>query len=315
MPVSLRGKVDSQLEVNIAALDGVWNFGAGAEWDGQAKKFNNLSFLTNASVTHSIGDKAEIGAALSSTGIATVTQTTTLANLTIGPAFAPSLTVLKGSIGALGIRNQMGARLGLQLTGDFPTLVDCARVPLEFVDDVFVFVNYKKWDLLSVEGLFGESELVTADAKVFGLKVPLTTFKLGTCGAKPIEFAASTFSFGQNIATDTSSISGGCWNGLVLNAPPYRDVLNAGRWNFNVEKSGMYQFEIEYASAESRPVSISINGASAVPALSAITGGFCGSDVTTSIIGIFQLEAGGNVVTITRNSFFPHLKTLRFTPI
>ncbi|MER9965061.1 DUF4157 domain-containing protein [Mesorhizobium sp. M0045] len=104
---------------------------------------------------------------------------------------------------------------------------------------------------------------------------------------------------------------------VLHNMPPYgNDRPNAANFNFRVPVAGRYELNIEYAAAQSRPVSIIINGQTvAGVALSDTTGGWEIDQQTWHDLFGVNLNAGQNTIRIERPHVFPHIRTIAFQPI
>jgi len=84
--------------------------------------------------------------------------------------------------------------------------------------------------------------------------------------------------------------------------------------------AGAYIIEVEFASAESRPVTFSITMASgamvSINALSEITGGWGLEHQQSKVINTTPvfITAGNTHIRLERNGPFPHIRTIRFIP-
>jgi hypothetical protein len=94
-------------------------------------------------------------------------------------------------------------------------------------------------------------------------------------------------------------------------------VLAVGQSPFQVEyaatlpAAGVYELDIHYASAESRPVRLSLNGHEVSDVCGAPTGGWIFQYQTWSEAGAFRLGQGMNRIALTSNGAFPHISMLR----
>jgi len=101
---------------------------------------------------------------------------------------------------------------------------------------------------------------------------------------------------------------------VILNAPPYTNRPNCAEYQFRAPSAGVYRLEIEYASAEPRPVRLILNGALAsATALSGITGCWTPNCQQWTEVGDFNLHAGLNTLLIERNAPIPHIRAIRWT--
>jgi hypothetical protein len=100
----------------------------------------------------------------------------------------------------------------------------------------------------------------------------------------------------------------------IHNSAPYLPKLNVAEYDF-AAATGHYMLEVEYASADSRPVEVSVNGAVVTTTgLSAATGGFSDQYQRWSSLGIVELKSGRNTLRFKQDSYFPHIRTIRFVP-
>ncbi|MER8492526.1 DUF4157 domain-containing protein [Mesorhizobium australicum] len=108
------------------------------------------------------------------------------------------------------------------------------------------------------------------------------------------------------------------YGGDVLhNGPPYtNDRVNAVSFNFNAPASGKYELNIEYAAAQSRPVSIILNGKTVAGiALSEPTGGWAFDFQVWHDLFAVNLDEGLNTIRLERPHVFPHIHSIAFQPI
>ena len=103
-----------------------------------------------------------------------------------------------------------------------------------------------------------------------------------------------------------------CWEGLLLNEPPYRPQNNAVEYRVFLKRSGNYSLLFEYAAAESRGVKVEVNGkVLAEKALETKTESWCNDRTRWENVGVVRMRAGANLIRVTRPDVFPHLKTLK----
>lgn len=123
-----------------------------------------------------------------------------------------------------------------------------------------------------------------------------------------IDLPSTAFKRGENVALYVSG-SYAYGTDTLMNAPPYGTVANAAEWDFDVLSSGKYELFAEYASLESRPVSISFNGKPVFfNALADTTGGNLPANRRTISQGVIDLSTGANVMRVSRNDVFPHIR-------
>ena len=111
----------------------------------------------------------------------------------------------------------------------------------------------------------------------------------------------------------------GPYGDVLMIAPPYDTTPRKAwaEWDFETTGSGTYKMIVNYASGESRPVAISINGTLWKPNALATTptpGCFaytCRGNVT---VGNITLRKGYNTVRFSRENNFPHLSQITFIP-
>ncbi|MDB4345831.1 DUF1592 domain-containing protein [bacterium] len=81
-------------------------------------------------------------------------------------------------------------------------------------------------------------------------------------------------------------------------------------------RNGVYQLDVVYASAESRPVDITINNSELESVLVDTTGGWDLSDMRTHSVGLVQLGKGNQSIQFKRdNGPIPHISYLVLTPV
>jgi hypothetical protein len=108
-----------------------------------------------------------------------------------------------------------------------------------------------------------------------------------------------------------------CYEGLLLNEPPYAHQPNAVEYRAFLKREGKYSLLIEYAAAESRPVTIQVNTSKFENALAKTTvehgefEGWCNNHARWENVGVVTMKRGANLIRISRPDYFPHLKTLK----
>ena len=93
-------------------------------------------------------------------------------------------------------------------------------------------------------------------------------------------------------------------------------VPTFAEWDITVPRTGSYQVEIRYASNESRPIRLMLNGQSIKENTAAqVTGSFNPEGQRWEVQGVFAFNAGRNTVRIERNGAIPHINTLLIVPV
>ena len=131
----------------------------------------------------------------------------------------------------------------------------------------------------------------------------------------PIVILAKNFVNPLNVALSTETRAD--YGADVLhNAPPYNARPNAAEWVFAVPKAGEYKFETEYASAQNRPVTVSINGAVVrSAAMNPATGGWEVKDQSWNDEGQVTFPQGEVRMRVERGDVFPYIRAFRFTEL
>jgi hypothetical protein len=133
--------------------------------------------------------------------------------------------------------------------------------------------------------------------------------------ATTVYLSASEFTNGSGVAMATGEVAR-YGNVLMNGGPPYTDRPNSVEFQFRVPVSGTYQVWAEYAAADPRPVRIDVNGALLTRSgLSASTGCWEASCQQVLNQGEVRLNAGANMLRISRDSVFPHIRAFKFVPI
>ena len=90
---------------------------------------------------------------------------------------------------------------------------------------------------------------------------------------------------------------------------------NYAEWNFDLIADGLYVLEFRYASGESRPVELFLNGRSLTKqAAGKVTGGFGDSDAKWMAECVLSLRKGVNTIRIERSGGTPHFDKLALIP-
>jgi hypothetical protein len=97
------------------------------------------------------------------------------------------------------------------------------------------------------------------------------------------------------------------------NAPPYNiNKPNMAEWEFVIPAAGTYRILITYASAESRPMQLSVNGVVLKDnAVNAVTGSFEVSQAKELSDGFIDLEEGRNKIRLSADHYCPHVCKIR----
>lgn len=103
---------------------------------------------------------------------------------------------------------------------------------------------------------------------------------------------------------------------VIHNAPNYGPQPNMAEYDFFLPAGGNYDFEVEYAAAESRPVQITLirNGEIVfdVSGLTETTGGWNNQQIRRQ--NSTHLQKGAYTLKLYRDNVFPHIRMLRFKP-
>lgn len=93
------------------------------------------------------------------------------------------------------------------------------------------------------------------------------------------------------------------------------ELPNVAEYDVAIEKAGVYQLEIRYAAAESRSVSLLINGELVKPETAGkVTGTWYPDTQQWHVEGFFPLKAGQNTIRLERKQPFPHFDKLLLVP-
>jgi len=131
--------------------------------------------------------------------------------------------------------------------------------------------------------------------------------------------AATTIQFHvqENLTKRTHVAVGGIpiYGDVMTNYPAHELAPNMAEWSFPVQVPGRYALEIEYAALDPRPITITLNGSEVSNAgLSAATGGwFIGNQKFVKQL-VVNLVSGINVLRFSSPIYFPHIRTIKFTP-
>ena len=100
---------------------------------------------------------------------------------------------------------------------------------------------------------------------------------------------------------------------LVTNGPPFTDAANMVEYEVTLSPGKSYDLWAEYAAAERRPSEIRFNGeVVATSGLSEVTGSWKEADCRWFKEATLTAREARNVLTVSRASYFPHLKSFKF---
>jgi len=103
---------------------------------------------------------------------------------------------------------------------------------------------------------------------------------------------------------------------IIHNGPPYTGAADMAEYRISSSCEGAFKLEVEYASGDSRPVSISLDDLMiAQAALSQPTGCFATRCQSWVLVGVVSLKRGDSLLRLSSTSVFPHIRTIRFTPV
>ncbi|HPG09666.1 MAG TPA: hypothetical protein PKY06_22145 [Saprospiraceae bacterium] len=138
-----------------------------------------------------------------------------------------------------------------------------------------------------------------------------------SCKALIINIEAENFNAGQsqNICNNCHTQPGENYGPNVIT-----DIApNGGHkvvYDFSVDCTDTYQFEVMYAANVSRPLEVLIDGNSVFNACcSETTGGWHLPSQMWKVQGNIKLIKGNRRLTLRTNGNMPHIRRLRFTPI
>lgn len=128
---------------------------------------------------------------------------------------------------------------------------------------------------------------------------------------EPIMIRARDFQHSRNVEVGVLPYGAD----VVHNAAPYGLQENMVEYVFQAPRSGNYELFVEYAAMDSRPVAISLNGEIInASALQATTGGWESQYQMWLPQGVVHLRRGKNTLRISRSSYFPHIRGIKFVP-
>ena len=113
-----------------------------------------------------------------------------------------------------------------------------------------------------------------------------------------------------NVLKDTTNYGKGV--GVLVNAG---EVPNFVEYDVEVDSTGIYQLELRYAAASSRPCSIIINGDEVKSnAAAEVTGSWFPDSQQWFVEGAFRLAKGKNIIRLEQPTFFPHVDKILLVP-
>jgi len=140
---------------------------------------------------------------------------------------------------------------------------------------------------------------------------PIPQIREFRCTPEIITIPAASF----NGDSKNIGVTGQWGDGVICN-------VGAGDLNlaeYTIQYSGptaaMHRLEIDFAAADSRPVTVTLNNILMAPAaLATVTGGWMPKNEELEVVGFGVLQPGKNLLKIQRNGVIPHIKELRFVP-
>jgi hypothetical protein len=113
-----------------------------------------------------------------------------------------------------------------------------------------------------------------------------------------------------NVLKDTTNYGAGI--GVLVNRG---ETPNFTEYDVSVPTAGMYQLELRYAAAASRPCRVFVNGEVVkADAADKVTGSWNPDTQTWFVEGYFALAEGNNVVRLEQPQAFPHIDKLLLAP-
>ena len=126
-------------------------------------------------------------------------------------------------------------------------------------------------------------------------------------GAQVLE--AEKFTKSSGIAIDTKNYGKGI--GVLYNVSG-NDMIE---WTVDIPTAGNYELDFRYASGESRPCRLSLNGKMVrEDAVNKVTGGFFAEQQKWDILGVFPFIAGKNIIKLENPNVIPHFDKLAIAP-
>lgn len=214
---------------------------------------------------------------------------------------APSGTLIAYATGPGSTASDGDARNGLYTQ----ELLKHMRVPGLSVEEVFKRVRISVRAQTRGRQTPWESSSLTGDFRFIGG---------GRSTPPEIVIPASRFIRGSNVEVGGLRVYG---TNIVHNAAPYfSGTPNEVEYRITVDSGGTYDLSVQLAALEPRPVDIVLNGTVAFrDALAVTSGSWNQSDAKWFSVGRLYLQPGNNSLVVKRADAFPHLLTLRLTPV
>ena len=139
----------------------------------------------------------------------------------------------------------------------------------------------------------------------------MTGQESGSAPAGQMVREAEEFNRG-NVVVDRENYGQGI--GVILNGGPQP---NFAEYDFTIEQPGLYQVEVRYAAAESRPIRVQVRGETLAESVAErVTGSWNPDNQAWTVAGMLMLEAGPVTVRVERPSGpIPHIDKLALVPI
>ncbi len=130
----------------------------------------------------------------------------------------------------------------------------------------------------------------------------------------PVMVPAKSYAHGVNV-----EVGGGLaiyGHDVLHNAPPYNTQPNLAEYQITLPWTGRYELSVEYASEESRPASVFLNGSRLVEkAMGAPTGGWGEDAQRWSVVATVEASSGPGTLLVKSSGPFPHIRRFLFRPI
>lgn len=131
---------------------------------------------------------------------------------------------------------------------------------------------------------------------------------------RPALFEIMAKNFNRSLNIEVGVLPYG--NDVIHNSPPYASAENMVEYDFYLPYSGNYDFEVEYAAAESRPVEITLSKRGinifSIIGLNDVTGGWSNQQMRKQ--NTIYISEGSYTLRLYRRDVFPHIRTIRFVP-
>ena len=187
---------------------------------------------------------------------------------------------------------------------------ECATLASRRINLQFLATEPSEGNAL-FKNIFGQC----VEAKKPPIRIHFVSLKLeGYCERLSVVVPATRFARAERVAVASGQVAR-YGEDVVLNAPPYESGPNAVEYEVVAPAEGIYRFDAEYASAESRPLTITLNGTVITKSgLSVPTGCWEPTCQQWKDQGKVRLNEGRNLMRLETKGVFPHLRTIRFTP-